>query len=64
MNNNLPNDAIALAKGTNAKIKQWYLENIQKGKSSLFVPPLSVPYVKESKEEVMRLWIQALYFKI
>jgi len=68
MNNVLSSDAITLKKGANIKIREWYLKNVNTN-NKLFVPSLnnviSVPYVKEgSKEEVMKLWIQHLFFKM
>ena len=59
MNNVLSSDAIALKKGANIKIREWYLNNV-KTNNKLFVPSLNnvvcVPYVKESsKEEVIKL---------
>jgi len=69
MNKQLSSDSIALTKGANSKIRAWYLKNLNSNRR-LFMPSLnkailSVPYVKEeSKEEVMKLWIQHLYFRM
>ena len=68
MNKELSSDSITLTKGANSKIRAWYLKNLNSNKK-LFMPllnnVLSVPYVKEnSKEEVMRLWGQHLFFKM
>ena len=58
MNKNLSSDAIILTKGSNSKIREWFLKCVNNN-SKLFMPSLknvlSVPYVKDSKEEVMRL---------
>ncbi len=59
MNKELSGNSIALTKGANAKVREWYLKNLGKN-NKLFIPSLNnvvmLPYVKEeSREEGMRL---------
>jgi len=68
MNKELSKEAITLTKGANSKIRLWYLKNVSSNRK-LFIPSLNnviaMPYVKEeSREEVMKLWIQLSFFKM
>lgn len=58
MDKELPKDSIALTKGANSKIREWYLKNLGKN-NRLFMPSFKSAIIAmqpyEKREEGMKL---------